>query len=65
MTESFPVSGHAVLASSGRSVKLQLVNRNGADYVSVKDLEALIKGKKKTVQVWRPNHYPYKPKYRR
>ena len=53
------------MASSKRSLKIEMVNRNGKDYVSIKDIEALIKGRKKTVTVWRPNPNPYKPRYRR
>ena len=64
MGNRFLTSGIVEMASSKRSLKIEMVNRNGKDYVSIKDIQNLIAGHKKTVTIWRPNPNPYRPKYR-
>jgi hypothetical protein len=51
----FSVSGTVSKAASGRSLQIEIVNRTGKDYVSIKDLEDVIAGRKESVMVWRPN----------
>lgn len=61
----FLTSGTMRKASTGRSLVIEIVNRNGKDYASIKDIQDLIADHKKSVTIWRPNPYPYKPRYRR
>ena len=63
MGNRFSTTGTIEMSSTGRSLVIEIINRNGKDYVSIKDMEALLKGHKKTVTIVRPNPNPYIPKY--
>ncbi len=65
MGNRFSTSGTVTIASSKRSLAIEIVNRHGKDYVSIKDIQDLIAGHKKTITIWRPNPNPYKPQYQR
>ena len=60
MGNRFKTTGTIEMASSKRSLAIEIVNRWGKDYVSIKDIQDLIAGRKKTVTIWRPNPNPYK-----
>ena len=63
MGNRFSTTGTIEKSSTGRSLVIEIINRNGKDYVSIKDMEELIKGHKKTVTIVRPNPNPYTPRY--
>jgi len=63
MGNSFAVTGTIQLSSTGKSLVLEIVNREGKDYIPIFDLKELIAGRKKTVTVWRPKPHAYRPRY--
>jgi len=63
MGNSFAVTGTIQLSSTGKSLVLEIVNRDGKDYIPVSDVKEVMNGKKKTGTVWRPKPHAYRPRY--
>lgn len=52
--DSFAVAGTVSLAASKKSLAVEMVNLWGKYYVSVKDIQEVISGHKKTATIWIP-----------